>query len=216
MLVFYIYAYLRTDGSPYYIGKGKGKRAYEKHTVNLPARDKIVFLETHLTEIGAFALERRYILWYGRKDLGTGILRNLTEGGDGTSGRIVTQEQKNKISAALTGKPKSAEHNRNNSLSKKGRPTGRKTMHTGETKKKIKDNHAGMLGRTHTKHTKLKMSLSQKKERTEKQILSGSKSVIINNVNYYRINEALRNIHISKATLLKRLLSDQYPEYKRV
>ena len=85
---FYVYAYLREDGSPYYIGKGRQKRAYNKnHSISLP-RDKsrIVFLETNLSNIGALALERRYIRWYGRKDNDTGILRNLTDGGEGSSG----------------------------------------------------------------------------------------------------------------------------------
>jgi hypothetical protein len=81
---FYVYAYLRQDGTPYYIGKGKNKRAWNKHTVAIPdTNDRIVFLEQNLTDIGAVALERRYIQWYGRKDLGTGILRNQTEGGEG-------------------------------------------------------------------------------------------------------------------------------------
>lgn len=112
---FYIYAYLRDDGTPYYIGKGKGIRAWKQHSIkgkgaHTPKNNSRIFIcETNLTELGAFALERRYIRWWGRKDLGTGILQNMSDGGQGTSGvkKTVSEETKQKIGLANTGRQQS-------------------------------------------------------------------------------------------------------------
>jgi hypothetical protein len=106
MNIYYVYAYLRaSDNTPYYIGKGKLNRAYDKrHSVKVPKnKNKIIFLETNLSEIEAFEIECKMILLYGRKDLGTGILRNQTNGGEGASGKIVSEQQKEKMRERISG-----------------------------------------------------------------------------------------------------------------
>lgn len=100
--MYYVYAYLREDGSPYYIGKGKDARLHSKQrSVHKPSKDRITILLDCLSEDDAFEWERFFIAAYGRQDKGTGILRNKTDGGEGTSGHIKSLDVRQRTSEAL-------------------------------------------------------------------------------------------------------------------
>jgi hypothetical protein len=174
MTIYYVYAYLRNKdsktakaGTPYYIGKGCRKRAWQKHqnSVMVPKKENIIILENNLTEIGAFAIERRLIRWFGRKNIKTGILVNLTDGGEGVSGYQHTEYAKNKMSETRTGKKQSSETRLKLSNIHKGRTAPNKGVSpspetriklsianknkkkTEEVKNKIRLSH---LGKKHT------------------------------------------------------------------
>src|SRR5258708_37388601 len=84
---FYTYLWLREDGTPYYVGKGSGDRAFykENHKVNPPPSKDYIIIQEHEDSEEALFAEKFLISYYGRKDLHTGILVNLTDGGDGVS-----------------------------------------------------------------------------------------------------------------------------------
>ena len=171
--MYYVYSYLREDYSPYYIGKGSGKRAYTKGPKEVrPPRDKsrVKIIKADLTEEEAFLLEKLYILMFGRVDLGTGILRNKSDGGDGSSGYIVSPEERkrrsermkgvtrpqwiyDKIAASNTGKKASAETRAKQSAARKGRKC------TEEHKRKVSEAKKGFK---HTDEAKQKMSAARK------------------------------------------------------
>jgi len=134
---YYTYAYLREDKTPYYIGKGKGDRINSKKRSIKPPKDKsrIIYLKQNLTEAEAFKHEIYMIDVFGRIDLGTGILHNMTNGGDGVSGGIISDETKRKLSEAHKGKTHSEETRRKISEAKKGK------THSEETKRKIGEAH---------------------------------------------------------------------------
>ena len=153
---FYTYAYLRRDKTPYYIGKGSGKRIYSKkgRPCGTPKdTSRIIFLKQNLTEKEAFEHEAYMIAVFGRKDLGTGVLYNRTNGGEGSSGAIRPSELRRKISQTLKGRTFSEEHLKKLSISRKGRGVSE------DTRRKIS---IANRGKTLSEETKRKMSESRK------------------------------------------------------
>ena len=120
---------LEFDYQPFYIGKGNGKRCYraiepnklkkqrkniKREYVNklysLGLKPIIIKLFENLTESDAFEKEIELIESIGRINLKTGPLTNMTEGGDGISGNIISEETRKKISEAHKGKKLTKEH----------------------------------------------------------------------------------------------------------
>jgi hypothetical protein len=159
---FYTYAYLREDRTPYYIGKGTGDRVYYKARRDIkPPKDKsrIIYLKQNLTEEEAFKHEIYMIAVFGRVDLGTGILHNRTNGGEGVSGHIKSEETKRKISEVHKGKTHSEETKRKMSEALKGKPG---TPRSEETKRKISESRRGKPGTPRSEETRIKMSEAHK------------------------------------------------------
>jgi hypothetical protein len=102
--MFYTYLWLREDGTPYYVGKGKGQRAYIRHRVGNPPPIERIIVQEHQTESEAFEAEAFLIQYYGREDQGCGGLLNLSDGGEGAGNFSKSTLQKMRI-ARLGKKP---------------------------------------------------------------------------------------------------------------
>jgi len=182
--VFYVYQYLREDGSPYYIGKGSGRRYLSRDRVVSSPTDKnrIQIVKDKLTEAEAFALESQLILQYGRKDINTGILRNKTNGGEGPSGAKRTEEQlanyrgkvhseetKKRRSDSLKKYKRTPEHQQKINESLQGRaPTWTGRTHTEETKAKLRALYIGINRKAMSPESKAKLSEKMKQVRANK------------------------------------------------
>jgi len=170
-MIYYTYAYLREDRTPYYIGKGKGNRAYRRGKTDIkPPKDKsrILILKQNLTEQEAFKHEIYMIAVFGRKDLGTGILHNRTDGGEGMSGFTNSEKTKRKLSEANKGKTlsvetrkKLSEVNKNQSKeTRRKRSEARKgKTHSEQSKRKVSEANKG---RTYSEESRRNMSEAHK------------------------------------------------------
>ena len=203
---YYTYAYLREDGTPYYVGKGKGRRVYRKDRRIKPPIDKskIIFLKQNLTEEEAFKHEIYMIAVFGRKDLGTGILQNRTNGGEGTSGspRVISDEHKEKLRKIAKGRIVGEETRKKLSEIHKNRKFSE------ESRKKMSDSKVGSKLSEEHKNNISKSSKKRDNEIYRKYIYtftSPSGEIIItteisdfcfeNNLTYSKVNYVARGIY---------------------
>lgn len=161
---YYVYEYIDPNtNKPFYIGKGKGDR-FLHHIKRLRDTDNphktnkikkllhegtppiINIIQSGLTESEAFNLENVLIIKLGRVNIKTGILLNLSDGGEGQSGWIPNDNYRKKMSNSVKG-------DKNGMFGKK---------HTEETKEKIKQK---ALGRKVSKEQKEKISQRYKGEK---------------------------------------------------
>lgn len=121
MKLFYCYFWLRQDGTPYYVGKGYGERGFisDAHCVKRPKEKNRIIVQEYECEKDAFEAEIFFIAFFGRIDLKTGCLRNMTDGGDGPSGYKHTAEAKSKISKTHSGVTLSSERKKKMSATRK-------------------------------------------------------------------------------------------------
>lgn len=198
MTEYYVYAYLREDCTPYYVGKGKNSRAFTHHkheSVRTPNdKSKITFLKENLNEDDAFMWEVFYIAEYGRKDLGTGLLRNKTDGGEGATGadrkgsknsfygKTHSEYTKNLISEKNKGRVPHTAFKEGHESWNKGKNLGPLSE---ETKKKISEKLKGVnVGIVRDELFKMKVSESHKHR--IKYICEHCGKENLNTVNYKR------------------------------
>lgn len=156
--LFYTYVWRDAHGSPFYVGKGKGKRAQD-----IRARSKefkevyalggcvVEIVDWFIHEAQAHAHEVELIAIYGRREMG-GLLVNRTDGGEGTSGWVPSAETRAKLSRANSGWV----HTPDAIAKMRAANVGRK--HSAETRAKIAASHIGL---THSERSRAKMSESK-------------------------------------------------------
>ena len=182
---FYIYLYVDpiTD-KELYVGKGQGRRAWDhfipssRSRLSNTLRKRIKqgynpqpIIINMIDESTAIAMEMFWISYYGREDLGTGTLFNLTSGGEGFSGLVRTKEHRDKLSKLNIGKKLSE-----------------------ETKQKMRGRIPPNKGRPMCDEQKAKLSIARKKH-------SGpNKGKIMNDETKFKLSEANKGKKLSEET----------------
>jgi len=165
----------KSDGRIFYVGIGDKYRPYEKisrnrywHNIVNKYNYDVKILAEGLTWEEACNIEIKMIAFYGRikpnpKTLNYGCLVNMTDGGEGSKGMIVSEETRKKKSEVMKGKTHTEETRKKLSSHHKINgtkpPSQKGYKHTEEARKKITES---LKGKTHTEEARKNMSLAQK------------------------------------------------------
>jgi hypothetical protein len=167
----YVYYDPTRNNEPIYVGKGFNNRAWHhlvskkrspfisriKHIMSL-GFNPIIALYAGLDEEFAFFLEEQLILHFGRKDLSNGTLLNLTNGGEGNSGRIISDREKELISSKKEGLSWEEMYGVENAKLRRERLIERNKSRKG------RQGTSGMSGKKHSEETKNKIRETLRKK----------------------------------------------------
>ena len=147
-----VYQHRRKDTNEvFYIGIGKtcrrsqSKSNRNKHwhnIVNKVGYDVDILIEG-LTWDEACVKETELIKQHGRNDLGEGTLVNMTDGGEGTPNRILSEESKRKIGQSSIGRQFDDDARKKMSEAHKGNKHALGRKHDDSTRKKMSESRTG-------------------------------------------------------------------------
>lgn len=216
-----VYRHIRLDkNEPFYIGIGEKKnRAHTKHGRNefwnkiiKKTNYRIDILFDDLTWEEAQEKEKEFISIYGRRDLGTGILVNLTDGGENPPkmfghkfnlGRKQSTTTRKKRSESMMGRTFSEETIKLKSdIAKKNgqKPSFKGFNHSEETKKIMSEKKKDII---FSEETRKKLS-DAKKGKTA----NNAKSIIINDISYKSVTDAAKELGLLRRKITERIKSN--------
>ena len=204
------YRHRRLDTNKiFYIGIGLTTRPFNKynrnkywHNIINKTNYNIEIIAENLDWDTACELEMLLISEYGRKDLGLGLLCNMTDGGDGITGFKHSEETKLKIKKFTKERMSNPEYLQkmiNNNIGSKRSEETKLKMRNSQLGKRVSEETKNKLrihntGKNHNEETKLKVSLNNPRR---KEIIN-----VITGIIYNSITEAAKLENISLSSLI--------------